>query len=223
MTSPSLLEEIPIEYKIRLSLIWCTSHLSRVHLFHLSNCSTMLRSLLCFYGSQYALVHRKPFVGNPHSHQQCLVFAFKIQILKESQTTTNIVIILCSKEIPLPLGQSQSSFSCFVFQSCLHSFPSQPHHFQPVWKSHMEPKREYCYACKHNVSTLVCLLCRRLAYFLLMWFQHSNQWKQSWFPHQEGQLDETISVLRVTGSFCILFATLIYKYRDNISNFQLEY
>lgn len=118
---------------------------------------------------------------------------------------------------------SKLSFSCFVFQSCLHSFPSQPHHFQPVWKSHMEPKREYCYACKHNVSTLVCLLCRRLAYFLLMWFQHSNQWKQSWFPHQEGQLDETISVLRVTGSFCILFATLIYKYRDNISNFQLEY
>lgn len=56
-----------------------------------------------------ALAHGKPCGWNCHSHQQCSIFAFKIQIQKEILTTTHIETTVASRRFPPPLGRLNTS------------------------------------------------------------------------------------------------------------------
>lgn len=74
-----------------------------------------------------ALAHGKQWGWNCHSHQQCSIFAFKIQILKEILTTETTVASRRS-----PLLWDVSTLHLFLrlgFKSSLYSLSSHPDHF----------------------------------------------------------------------------------------------
>lgn len=49
-----------------------------------------------------ALAHGKPCGWNCHSHQQCSILEFKIQVLKEILTTTHMETTVASRRSPPP-------------------------------------------------------------------------------------------------------------------------
>lgn len=80
-----------------------------------------------------ALAHGKPWGWDYHSHQQCSIFPFKTQVLKEILTTMHMETTVVPSRFPLLWDVSTLHlFLRLGFKSSLRSLPSHPDHFQLV-------------------------------------------------------------------------------------------